>query len=151
MKYYLSIGSNIEPVKNIIFSIKELKDILADINISNTYVTPSIGFEGPEFLNLIISGNTELSLEQLNALLKVIEDNAGRDRTVKKFDSRTLDIDIVLAVEEGAIIYKSDEIKKYSFVNVPLHDIYEEEASILMIEKDSLVISEDNQEILKCI
>ncbi|MEK9780536.1 MAG: 2-amino-4-hydroxy-6-hydroxymethyldihydropteridine diphosphokinase [Gammaproteobacteria bacterium] len=151
MKYYLSIGSNIEPVKNIIFSIKELKEILTDINISNTYVTPSIGFEGPEFLNLIISGNTELSLEQLNALLKVIEDNAGRDRTVKKFDSRTLDIDIVLAVEEGAIIYKSDEIKKYSFVNVPLHDIYEEEASILMIEKDSLVISEDNQEILKCI
>ena len=151
MKYYLSIGSNIEPVKNIIFSIKELKGILADINISNTYVTPSIGFEGPEFLNLIISGNTELSLEQLNALLKVIEDNAGRDRTVKKFDSRTLDIDIVLAVEEGAIIYKSDEIKKYSFVNVPLHDIYEEEASILMIEKDSLAISEDNQEILKCI
>ena len=151
MKYYLSIGSNIEPVKNIIFSIKELKEILADINISNTYVTPSIGFEGPEFLNLIISGNTELSLEQLNALLKVIEDNAGRDRTVKKFDSRTLDIDIVLAVKEGAIIYKSDEINKYSFVNVPLHDIYEEEASILMIEKDSLVISEDNQEILKCI
>ena len=151
MKYYLSIGSNIEPVTNIIFSIKELKEILTDINISNTYVTPSIGFEGPEFLNLIISGNTELSLEQLNALLKVIEDNAGRDRTVKKFDSRTLDIDIVLAVEEGAIIYKSDEIKKYSFVNVPLHDIYEEEASILMIEKDSLVISEDNQEILKCI
>ena len=151
MKYYLSIGSNIEPVKNIIFSIKELKEILTDINISNTYVTPSIGFEGPEFLNLIISGNTKLSLEQLNALLKVIEDNAGRDRTVKKFDSRTLDIDIVLAVEEGAIIYKSDEIKKYSFVNVPLHDIYEEEASILMIEKDSLVISEDNQEILKCI
>ena len=151
MKYYLSIGSNIEPVKNIIFSIKELKEILADINISNTYVTPSIGFEGPEFLNLIISGNTELSLEQLNALLKVIEDNAGRDRTVKKFDSRTLDIDIVLAAQEGAIIYKSDEIKKYSFVNVPLHDIYEEEASILMIEKDSLVISEDNQEILKCI
>ena len=151
MKYYLSIGSNIEPVKNIIFSIKELKEILADINISNTYVTPSIGFEGPEFLNLIISGNTELSLEQLNTLLKVIEDNAGRDRTVKKFDSRTLDIDIVLAVEEGAIIYKSDEIKKYSFVNVPLHDIYEEEASILMIEKDSLAISEDNQEILKCI
>ncbi len=151
MKYYLSIGSNIEPVKNIIFSIKELKEILDDINISNTYVTPSIGFEGPEFLNLIISGNTELSLEQLNALLKVIEDNAGRDRTVKKFDSRTLDIDIVLAVQEGAIIYISDEIKKYSFVNVPLHDIYEEEASILMIEKDSLVISEDNQEILKCI
>jgi len=151
MKYYLSIGSNIEPVKNIIFSIKELKEILDDINISNTYVTPSIGFEGPEFLNLIISGNTELSLEQLNALLKVIEDNAGRDRAVKKFDSRTLDIDIVLAVQEGAIIYKSDEIKKYSFVNVPLHDIYEEEASILMIEKDSLVISEDNQEILKCI
>ena len=151
MKYYLSIGSNIEPVKNIIFSIKELKEILTDINISNTYVTPSIGFEGPEFLNLIISGNTKLSLEQLNALLKVIEDNAGRDRTVKKFDSRTLDIDIVLAVEEGAIIYKSDEIKKYSFVNVPLHDIYEEEASILMIEKDSLAISEDNQEILKCI
>ena len=151
MKYYLSIGSNIEPVKNIIFSIKELKEILADINISNTYVTPSIGFEGPEFLNLIISGNTELSLEKLNALLKVIEDNAGRDRTVKKFDSRTLDIDIVLAFVEGAIIYKSDEIKKYSFVNVPLHDIYEEEASILMIEKDSLVISEDNQEILKCI
>ena len=151
MKYYLSIGSNIEPVKNIIFSLQELKKILTDINISNTYLTPSVGFEGPEFLNLIISGNSELSLEQLNTLLKVVEDNAGRDRALKKFDSRTLDIDIILAVEEGNIIYKSNEINKYSFVNVPLHDIYEEEASLLIMDNNSLMISEDNEEILKCV
>ena len=151
MKYYLSIGSNIEPVKNIIFSVQELKKILTDINISNTYLTPSVGFEGPEFLNLIISGNSELSLEQLNTLLKVVEDNAGRDRALKKFDSRTLDIDIVLAVEEGNIIHKSDEINKYSFVNVPLHDIYEEEASLLIMDNNSLMISEDNEEILECV
>ena len=48
---------------------------------------------------------------------------SGRKRDVPKFSARTLDIDIVLQIENDEIIYESDEIAKYSFVSDPLKEI----------------------------
>ncbi len=123
MKYFLSIGSNINPEDNIKFAIDELSLVLDALNISTTHKTPSEGFEGDDFLNLAISGHSEKSFNDLNIVLKNIEDRAGRDRNVPKFSSRCLDIDIVLQIENDNIIYESDEIKKYSFVSEPLKEI----------------------------
>ena len=56
--------------------------------------------------------------------LKSIEDKAGRDREAPKFSARTLDIDIVLQInDEEEILFESDEIAKYSFVSEPLKEL----------------------------
>ena len=123
MKYFLSIGSNIEATRNIEFAIKELGLILSNINKSSIYQTKSIGFEGDDFLNLVVSGDSSLSFDELNLKLKKIEDFSGRDRNAPKFSARTLDIDIVLQVDVDEIIFESDEIKKYDFVSKPLKEL----------------------------
>ena len=123
MKYFLSIGSNINATKNIEFAIKELDLILSNINKSSIYQTKSIGFEGDDFLNLVVSGDSSLNFDELNLKLKKIEDLSGRNRNAPKFSARTLDIDIVLQVDVDEIIFESDEIEKYDFVSNPLKEL----------------------------
>ena len=124
MKYFLSLGSNIEPEKNLDLAIGALEKILNEMNCSTTHQTKAEGFEGADFLNLVISGISPLSFESLNKMLKSIEDKAGRDREAPKFSARTLDIDIVLQLnDEEEILFESDEIAKYTFVSEPLKEL----------------------------
>ncbi len=123
MKYFLSIGSNIEATKNIDFAIYELELILSNIEISSYYKNRAVGFEGDDFINLVIAGDSSLGFEELNINLKKIEDSSGRNRSAPKFSARTLDIDIVLQIDEDEIIFESDEISKYDFVSKPLKEL----------------------------
>ena len=124
MKYYLSLGSNINPESNLELAISALNQILAETERSSIYKTQAEGFEGDDFLNLIFSGVSSLAFEDLNKKLKDIEDSSGRDRNAQKFSSRTLDIDIVLQLnDEEEILFESDEIAKYRFVSEPLQEL----------------------------
>jgi|TARA_B100001063_G_scaffold38890_1_gene32555 2-amino-4-hydroxy-6-hydroxymethyldihydropteridine diphosphokinase len=124
MKYYLSLGSNINPESNLELAISALKKILTETECSSIYQTQAEGFEGDDFLNLIFSGVSSLAFEDLNKKLKDIEDSSGRDRNAQKFSSRTLDIDIVLQLnDEEEILFESDEIAKYRFVSEPLKEL----------------------------
>ena len=123
MKFYLSLGNNINAEANIILAIEKLQKILDNSEYSSVHQTKAEGFEGDDFLNLVVSGDTELSFEELNKKLKNIEDEAGRNRAAPKFSARTLDIDIVLQIEDEEILFESDEIEKYSFVSEPLKEL----------------------------
>ena len=123
MKYYLSLGSNINAEENIAFAINELNKILSNVIISSTHKTKAEGFEGDDFLNLVLTGDSDLDFDELNKSLKIIEDASGRKRDVPKFSARTLDVDIILLLDNDEIIYESDEIKKYSFVSEPLKEL----------------------------
>ena len=123
MTYFLSIGSNIEAIRNIDFAVKELEFILSNTQISTTYKTKAVGFEGDDFLNLVVAGDSLLNFDELNVKLKKIEDLSGRNRNVPKFSARTLDIDIVLQIDDDEIIFESDEIEKYGFVSKPLKEL----------------------------
>ncbi len=103
MKYYLSLGSNINAQANINMALEELEKVLSNTQCSSTHQTTAEGFEGDDFLNLIFAGETELSFEDLNNRLKKIEDASGRQRNVPKFSARTLDIDIVLQINEDRL------------------------------------------------
>ena len=124
MKYFLSLGSNIDAEKNLEFASQELKKILLNVESSSIHKTKAEGFEGDDFLNSIICGNSELSFEDFNKELKLIEDKADRNRDAPKFSARTLDIDIVLQIDENDdILFESDEIQKYNFVSAPLKEL----------------------------
>ena len=123
MKFYLSLGSNINAEANIILAIEKLQKILDNSEYSSVHQTKAEGFEGDDFLNLVVSGDAELSFDELNKKLKDIEDEAGRNRDAPKFSARTLDIDIVLQLDDEEIIFESDEVAKYSFVSEPLKEL----------------------------
>ena len=123
MQYFLSLGSNINAEANIIFAIEQLNKILTNAKFSSIHKTKAEGFEGDDFLNLVVAGESGLNFDDLNHKLKDIENESGRKRDVPKFSARTLDIDIVLQIDEDEILFESDEIEKYSFVSEPLKEV----------------------------
>ena len=124
MKYFLSLGSNINAEENLEFAFKELKKVLSNIKSSSIHQTKAEGFEGDDFLNSVVCGNSELDFNDLNKKLKLIEDIAGRNRDAPKFSARTLDIDIVLQTDDNDdILFESDEVQKYNFVSAPLKEL----------------------------
>jgi 2-amino-4-hydroxy-6-hydroxymethyldihydropteridine diphosphokinase len=124
MKYFLSIGSNINAEENLEFAFKELKKVFSNIKSSSIHQTKAEGFEGDDFLNSVVCGNSELDFNDLNKKLKLIEDIAGRNRDAPKFSARTLDIDIVLQIDDNDdILFESDEVQKYNFVSAPLKEL----------------------------
>jgi len=124
MTYFLSLGSNINAIENLDFAQSELNKILINIKSSSIHKTKAEGFEGDDFLNSVICGETKDSFDELNYKLKSIEDAAGRNRSAPKFSARTLDIDIVLQIDEDEeILFESDEIEKYTFVSEPLKEL----------------------------
>ena len=124
MIFYLSIGSNIEPKKNISFAIKKLNELLEDLIQSSIIISKAEGFIGDDFHNLVVSGRSNLTFNEMNKQLKAIEDLANRNRDVPKFSSRTLDIDITLITDKNRkIVFESDEIEKYEFVSKPLSEL----------------------------
>ena len=124
MTYFLSLGSNINAKENLDFAQVELNKILINTKSSSIHKTKAEGFEGDDFLNSIICGETKDSFDELNNKLKSIEDAAGRNRSAPKFSARTLDIDIVLQIDKDEeILFESDEIEKYTFVSEPLKEL----------------------------
>ena len=124
MTYFLSLGSNINAIENLDFAQSELNKILINTKSSSIHKTKAEGFEGDDFLNSVICGETKDSFDELNYKLKSIEDAAGRNRSAPKFSARTLDIDIVLQIDEDEeILFESDEIEKYTFVFEPLKEL----------------------------
>lgn len=64
---------------------------------SSLYETPAWGeTDQPEFLNSVCELTTALAPQQLRLTLRRIEDELGRDRSVKRWGPRVIDLDILL-------------------------------------------------------
>lgn len=126
-RVYLSLGSNLEPVKYLNKALRALRRKFGKIIVSPAYQCKAVGFEGPDFINLAVGIDTEFSPTQLNDYLHKLETRCDRDRTQPRWSSRTLDIDIVLFDDliiegENNLQIPRDELK-HAFVLKPLADI----------------------------
>jgi len=124
---YLSIGSNIEREKHLHAGITALKKQFGTLILSSVYESDAVGFDGQPFLNLVASFKTEHPPEQVDSLLDIIEKNNGRTREQKKFNPRTLDLDLILygdyISQDPTLEIPRDEITQYAFVLEPLAEI----------------------------
>ena len=124
---YVSIGSNIHRYRHVKASLDALSEIFSSLEISPVYESEAIGFEGDNFLNLVVGFTTLMSVGDLQQALKRIEDDYGRERGGPKFSARTLDIDIltydeIVGMHDGVLLPR-DEILTNAFVLQPLFDI----------------------------
>lgn len=124
---YIGIGSNVDREKNIRSCIRCLHEKYSVISLSPLYETSSMGFDGPNFYNLVCCFETSQDVVVLKTELSVIEKNHGRSMNETKFSSRTLDIDILyyddLIYEDDHLKLPRKEIIQYDFVLQPLVDI----------------------------
>ena len=124
---YISIGSNINPKQNIKYALNDLRELFGDIECSSSYESKSVGFEGDNFINLVVSAETGLDIPAVHTRLHEIEDQHGRDRRGPRFSSRTIDLDLLLyddeVFEQGKLKIPRDEIVKNAFVLCPLAEL----------------------------
>ena len=124
---YLGLGSNVNAEQNLRMAVSGLRSRFGEVELSNTYRSAALGFDGDEFLNLVVRIETKLSAADVFEVLEEIHDQSGRERGCAKFVARPLDIDLLLydslVDNNPPVRLPRSDVLEYSFVLVPLAEI----------------------------
>lgn len=96
----LSLGSNVQPEANLSSCLDELLLQFRDLALSSVFRSSAENTEAPDYLNMAVGIETSLPLQELNNLLKKIEDKHKRTRNTSSPALVTLDIDLLLYAEK---------------------------------------------------
>ena len=128
MRAVVALGANLEePRKAVELAIELLKQSTDVIAISSMYETAPVG--GPEqdnYINAVVTLESELPAADLLALLHGIEKSMGRVRD-ERWGPRVIDLDLI---QYGTLLSKSEELTlphprahERRFVLEPWHEI----------------------------
>jgi len=126
---FLSLGSNIEPEKNMLEAVRLLSHHVKVLKASTVYLTePLQGKTQPQYYNCVIKIETGIEPRNLKFdVLRTIEAKLRRKRTQDKFASRTIDIDLILygnlVVSTKDLIIPDPDIQGRPFLAIPLCEI----------------------------
>jgi len=124
---YLGLGSNIRPEENLSLGVRELRRHYGELEVSSVYRSSAVGFEGDDFLNLVVGLRSEESPAEICREIERLHNVAGRERSGEKWGPRPLDIDLLLynklVIDERPVRVPRDDILKYSFVLRPLAEL----------------------------
>jgi len=124
---YLGIGSNIDPENNLRLAVSELRRRFGELTISPTYRSVAAGFDGPDFLNLVVGLESSETPGSIHEHIDEIHKLAGRQKGAARYSSRPLDIDLLLyddlILDAPPVKLPRADVLKYSFVLRPLAEI----------------------------
>ena len=124
---YLGLGSNIDPEENLRLGLRELGHRYGKLIISDIYQNAAVGFDGDDFLNLVVGFETDDDPATIHDHIEQIHKMAGRQRNEEGFSARTLDIDLLLyddlIIDRPGIRIPRPEILFNAFVLKPLQDL----------------------------
>ena len=119
-KFYLSLGSNVEPDKNLAAAMARLRERGIIRETSSVWESPAVGAPGPNFLNLCVSYEAQVGENELKTrIIRPIESALGRIRSHDKNSPRTIDIDIVMV--DGRPL--SLDRWEHAFVALPMSEL----------------------------
>jgi 2-amino-4-hydroxy-6-hydroxymethyldihydropteridine diphosphokinase len=95
-RVFVAAGSNVEPEKNLEHACAAIRHSWHDVVFSRAYRNVAVGFDGPDFINLVLGFTTPQPLDAVIARLRAIETQCGRPRFAPKWASRTMDLDVLL-------------------------------------------------------
>jgi 2-amino-4-hydroxy-6-hydroxymethyldihydropteridine diphosphokinase len=126
-RVYVSLGSNVDRENKIRQAVDLLREHFRQIDLSPVYDSAAVGFDGSDFLNLVAGFDTDRGVEAVASIFRDIEDQLGRDRSLPKFASRPIDLDILtyddMVLDVPGIRIPRPEILHNAFVLKPLQDI----------------------------
>ena len=77
-RVFLGLGSNIEREAHLVAGLDALAALLSDMRCSPVFESHAVGIKSGNFFNLVVVGETELPLLELDRRLKFIEADNGR-------------------------------------------------------------------------
>ena len=93
---YVAAGSNVRPRASLSRALALLGEEFPGLRASRAYSNAAVGFEGDDFINLVVSFPAETPTEDLLERLKAIERSCGREPGAPKWGPRSLDLDLLL-------------------------------------------------------
>ena len=122
---FLGVGSNMEPARHVRAALERLRERFGPLLVSSVYRNRPAGFEGEDFLNLVVGFTTREPASAIVAELEYLHTEAGRVRDANRFASRTLDLDLLLYGDQviEALQIPRPDITQYSFVLGPLAEV----------------------------
>jgi dihydroneopterin aldolase/2-amino-4-hydroxy-6-hydroxymethyldihydropteridine diphosphokinase len=126
---FLSLGSNVEPEKNILEAVKLLSKHVRVLESSTVYLTePLLRTSQPKYYNCVVEIETKIEPHELKFdVLRVIEGKLERKRTKDKYAPRTIDMDLIiygdLHFTTKELVIPDPEIQERAFLAVPLFEI----------------------------
>jgi 2-amino-4-hydroxy-6-hydroxymethyldihydropteridine diphosphokinase len=126
-RVFLGLGSNMDAEANLRFAVRELHGRFADLQLSPVVRSAALGFDGEDFLNLVVAFDTDQAARELLRQIDDLHGLAGRVRGPDPYTSRPLDIDLLLY---GDLIDPAEPLRlprndvlEHSFVLGPLAEI----------------------------
>ena len=124
-RVFLGLGSNVQREAHLCAGLDALAGVLSDMRCSPVFESHAVGIKSGNFFNLVVVGDTELPLLELDRRLKFIEADNGRYAPDRK--GLPLDIDVLLFGEQvgnfNGLILPRAEILKNAFVLWPLAEL----------------------------
>ena len=93
---FVAAGSNVAPVANLRRALDVLQAHFHPLRCSRAYRNAAVGFEGDDFINLVVAFDTDLDVDAVIAQLHAAEAACGRERDAPKWAPRAMDLDILL-------------------------------------------------------
>jgi dihydroneopterin aldolase/2-amino-4-hydroxy-6-hydroxymethyldihydropteridine diphosphokinase len=127
-RVFVSLGSNINPERNLQAAVQRLASRFHLQAVSPVYETAPVGkTDQPNFMNAAALVETDLDAAALKPALQAIEQELERVRTEDKNAPRTIDLDISLfddlVLDVGQRHIPNPDILKYPHVAQPLADL----------------------------
>jgi 2-amino-4-hydroxy-6-hydroxymethyldihydropteridine diphosphokinase len=124
---YVAAGSNVQPELYLKRALQLLEQEFGPIRISPIYRNRAVGFEGDDFLNLVVTFTTDLDVREVRTRLQLIEARCDRPRESPKWAARTMDLDIllydaVISDEPGLVLPRPDLIRR-AYMLKPMVDL----------------------------
>jgi 2-amino-4-hydroxy-6-hydroxymethyldihydropteridine diphosphokinase len=127
VEVFVSVGSNVDRERHINLALDLLRARFGKLHLSNVYESPSVGFDGDPFFNLVVGFSTRAEPLEIVSDLRDIEARCGRDRREKRFGPRTMDLDLLLVgdrvLRDDDVVLPHEEISSQAFVLGPLVEI----------------------------
>ena len=113
----VAAGSNVEPHANLRRALGVLARHYPDLRSSTAYRNRAFGFEGEDFVNLVIAFDTVDDVHTVIARLHEAEAACGRARDAPKWAPRSMDLDILLygdriCDEPGLVLPRPDLVRR---------------------------------------
>ena len=126
-RVFVSIGTNINKEYNLRSCLSALQQIFRDVMKSSVYQSATVGFEGEDFYNMVVSFETTLTPSHTNHVFFEIERKHGRKRGENQFVSRELDLDLLLyddlIVDSGKVYLPHKDLSEHSYILKPMVEI----------------------------
>jgi len=124
---YIAAGSNVEPAQNLRLALAELALRFPGMRRSRAYRNRAVGFEGEDFINLVVGFDTELPIPEVIRQLQEVEALCGRERQAPKWAPRAMDLDILLygdtVLDQPGLVLPRPDLLRRAYMLGPMAEL----------------------------